>query len=91
MFILPSFVVSRPRGTLNISHFYGGETIPPLALYAFMAIDHLVHGAYRYEFTTYFMRLLPDLKFRIRDLNIMLVNICDFLTNRRRENKVHLR
>jgi len=39
MFILPPFVVYCPRGRLRISYFTEvriSETIPPLALYAFM-------------------------------------------------------
>jgi hypothetical protein len=57
-------------------------TIHPLA--------HCLHDVNRFDFTTYFIQLLPDLNFRTLDLTIILIIICGFLTNHHRENKEHL-
>jgi hypothetical protein len=88
MFILAPFVVYRPRGRLPYFPFSLRLELVKLYLHSPSVPSY---GVYRYEFTTYFIQLLPDLKFHVRDLNIMLVNICEFLSNRRREYKEHLR
>jgi hypothetical protein len=84
MFILPPFVVYCPVANSVFPIFAEvriSEIIPPLALYAFMVCVCTGTNLPRT------LQLLPDLKFRIRDLNIMFVNICEFLTNCHRENK----